>query len=191
MTSFLKEYGPIILSAIALFVAIYIPCHIARKQNQIAIFEKLYTSYSQLLLIQSFAEAIQQYYCNDDPNNISKMRAYFYVNFETSFGYHPDPDDFENSIGQAIAALRKNELQVYMLPMLISKSTKQTNKCDEMIPPIYEPLFQITIDMLSSKPIDIDDFKKNANLFVDKVNAFISSYGELIERMLLCGKNRV
>ena len=104
---------------------------------------------------------------------------------------HPDPDDFENSIGQAIAALRKNELQVYMLPMLISKNTKQKNKCDEMIPPIYEPLFQITIDMLSSKPIDIDDFKKNANLFVDKVNAFISSYGELIESMLLCGKNRV
>ena len=54
MTSFLKDYGPIILSAIALFVAIYIPCHIARKQNQIAIFEKLYTSYSQLL--QGFPE---------------------------------------------------------------------------------------------------------------------------------------
>ena len=46
-TTFL-DWAPIILSVISVLIAVYIPVKLARKENQIAIFEKLYAAYSQL-----------------------------------------------------------------------------------------------------------------------------------------------
>lgn len=46
-TTFL-DWAPIILSVISVLIAVYIPVKLARKENQIAIFEKLYAAYSHL-----------------------------------------------------------------------------------------------------------------------------------------------
>lgn len=53
-TTFL-DWAPIILSVISVLIAVYIPVKLARKENQIAIFEKLYAAYSQLLAVRAFA----------------------------------------------------------------------------------------------------------------------------------------
>ena len=42
-TTFL-DWAPIILSVISVLIAVYIPVKLARKENQIAIFEKLYAA---------------------------------------------------------------------------------------------------------------------------------------------------
>ena len=56
-TTFL-DWAPIILSVISVLIAVYIPVKLARKENQIAIFEKLYAAYSQLLAVRAFADCI-------------------------------------------------------------------------------------------------------------------------------------
>lgn len=57
-TTFL-DWAPIILSVISVLIAVYIPVKLARKENQIAIFEKLYAAYSQLLAVRAFADCIK------------------------------------------------------------------------------------------------------------------------------------
>lgn len=59
-TTFL-DWAPIILSVISVLIAVYIPVKLARKENQIAIFEKLYAAYSQLLAVRAFADCIKAY----------------------------------------------------------------------------------------------------------------------------------
>ena len=49
-TTFL-DWAPIILSVISVLIAVYIPVKLARKENQIAIFEKLYAAYGRLRIV--------------------------------------------------------------------------------------------------------------------------------------------
>ena len=68
------DWAPICLSVIAVAVAIYIPSIIAKKQNRVAVYDKLYTAYSQLLYISAFTDSIQDYSFNRN-TNIRIMRC--------------------------------------------------------------------------------------------------------------------
>ena len=114
------DWAPIILSVISVFAAIYIPWRIAQKQNRISIFDKLYAAYSELLLVKSFAIAISEYKFDIEIEDALRNRELFLVHFETAFGYHPDVSDIiacKEGVGSATAALRKNEMQSYMIPI--------------------------------------------------------------------------
>ena len=186
--SFFLNWGPIIVSAVAIIVAILVPSRIAHRQNQIAIFDKLYVSYSQFLLVKSFASLVDGYYFTGELHDVFRTRSLFCVNFETSFGYHPDLQDFESSIGKATAVLRKNEVQAYMLAMLISKNEKQKKECADMLSAVYESLFVLTVEVLSPSAEDTKVIDQHVQDFVSSCKEFSDKYSDDVERMLLCGK---
>lgn len=125
-TTFL-DWAPIILSVISVLIAVYIPVKLARKENQIAIFEKLYAAYSQLLIVRGFAGSIEGIKFSAE-SRVLEARELYGVCFETSFGYRPNLIEEEESIGKALVALRKNELQTYMIPLLISNQRQKRKK---------------------------------------------------------------
>lgn len=85
-TTFL-DWAPIILSVISVLIAVYIPVKLARKENQIAIFEKLYAAYSQLLAVRAFVDCIKAYKFTGGKQSAQETRELYCVHFETSFGY--------------------------------------------------------------------------------------------------------
>lgn len=77
-TTFL-DWAPIILSVISVLIAVYIPVKLARKENQIAIFEKLYAAYSQLLAVRAFADCIKAYKFTGGKQSAQETRELYCV----------------------------------------------------------------------------------------------------------------
>lgn len=179
---------PIILSAISVAVAIYVPWKIAKKQNQLAVFDKLFEAYSALLCTKNFADAIASYRFTADIQASKQLRELFCIHFETDFGYHPDTVDYAKSIGLTTAALRKNECQAYMIPVLISKDRIQRNECSQRISAIYEPLLTLATEVIMFNPSLTEDINVQIREFVNAIYAFFDKYSGKIEDLLLCGK---
>ena len=187
-SSTLLDWAPIVLSFLAVVVAIYVPSKIAKSQNQIAIFDRLYEAYSRLLLVRSFAGQLKEMGSFNNLWDSGRLRTLACVHFESCFGYGPDISDPNNSIGKAIASLRKSEAQANMLPLLISKNRKQKEKCDEMLSALYEPLFVLATEIIlfdSDKASETDCHIKE---FVDNTEKFFDAYADIIEAELLCNK---
>ncbi len=180
------DYAPIILSVIAVAVGIYFPSRIAKKQNQIAVFDKLFAAYSQLLLVKSFATAIKEYSFVGDSQIVHRNRELFCVHFEPSFDYHPNLSNYEESIGKAIAALRKCETQANMIPLLIAKNGKQQLLCSGRISAVFEPLFSLTTEIILFHPDKAEETDKLLKEFVRATDGFFSEYSAKIESDLRC-----
>lgn len=188
VTTFL-DYAPIILSAVAVFVAIYVPGRIAKKQNQIAAFDKLYTAYSQLLMVKGFSTAVQGYAFSEDWDEATQNRALLCIHFETAFGYRPILCDYTaclTSVGTATSALRKNETQAYMLPMLISKDVAQKEACSKKLSAIYESLFLFVTDVIMLDPDERLEIDHNLTDFITATEKFFAEYADTIEAALMC-----
>lgn len=183
-TTFL-DWAPIILSVISVLIAVYIPVKLARKENQIAIFEKLYAAYSQLLIVRGFAGSIEGIKFSAE-SRVLEARELYGVCFETSFGYRPNLIEEEESIGKALVALRKNELQTYMIPLLISKTEAQKDACAEKLSAIYEPLFLLTADVIMYRSKDTEETNAALIGFIKQVDTFFDAYCDVIESALLC-----
>lgn len=181
------DWAPLILSVIATWAAIYVPSKIAKKQNKIAVFDKLYTAYGKLLMVESFAHAISDYGFDKEDGALSDRYNYF-INFKTNFEYYPDIMDEETSIGEAMAALSRNEIQAYMIAMLISKNEKQKRECSKMISAIYEPLFQLTKQVIMFEECEVEHVMEVKREFVKNTRDFFDRYARDIEKKLLCGK---
>ena len=188
-TTFL-DWAPIILSVISVLIAVYIPVKLARKENQIAIFEKLYAAYSQLLAVRAFADCIKAYKFTGGKQSAQETRELYCVHFETSFGYRPVLSEARESVGRALAALRKNELQTYMIPLLISKTEAQKDACAEKLSAIYEPLFLLTTDVIMYRSKDTEETNAALIGFIKQVDTFFDAYCDVIESALLCGNLR-
>ena len=182
-TPTILDWTPVFLSVIAICVAVYVPVRIAKKQNRIAIFDKAFDSYSQLKLVRSFADAIENNNYSCDSQEAHRLRALTFVHFESSFGYRPDINDFEVSIGKALSVLRINETKAHMLPFLVFRG-EEKDKCDQMITAIYEPLFSLMTGLIlfdQSRANGEDDSLKE---FVKATETFFGSYAERIEKTL-------
>lgn len=180
------DWAPIFLSVVAVFVAVYVPVKIAKKQNQIEIFDKLYTAYSQLILVKSFAATVKNLNFQGDLQADFKECTLFCVHFETSFHYHPDLIHSQDSIGKATAVLRTNEIQANMIPLLIAKNAKEQNQCYKKIIAIYEPLFSLVTAVILYNPDQVEETNSNLQEFVKATDAFFNEYSEKIESALRC-----
>ena len=188
-TTFL-DWAPIILSVISVLIAVYIPVKLARKENQIAIFEKLYAAYSQLLAVRAFADCIKAYKINGGKQSAQETRELYCVHFETSFGYRPVLSEARESVGRALAALRKNELQANMTSLLISGTDEAKNECESKITAIYESLFSLTMEVILFFPDKAVETNEAVIEFVKHVDTFFDAYCDVIEGALLCGNLR-
>lgn len=180
------DYAPVILSVIAVAVGIYFPIRIAKKQNQIAIFEKLYTAYSQLLLLKNFASLIRDYSLVGDPNEVYRIHSLICVHFETCFQYCPNIDNYSDSIGPTIAALKIKETQAHMLPLLIAKKEKQQKQYEEKISAIFEPLYFLINELFFFDSDNNEKANDHLKEFVEATDAFFDEYSEKIESALRC-----
>lgn len=187
-TTFL-DWAPIILSVISVLIAVYIPVKLARKENQIAIFEKLYAAYSQLLAVRAFADCIKAY-ITGGKQSAQETRELYCVHFETSFGYRPVLSEARESVGRALAALRKNELQANMTSLLISGTDEAKNECESKITAIYESLFSLTMEVILFFPDKAVETNEAVIEFVKHVDTFFDAYCDVIESALLCGNLR-
>lgn len=187
-TTFL-DWAPIILSVISVLIAVYIPVKLARKENQIAIFEKLYAAYSQLLAVRAFADCIK-YKFTGGKQSAQETRELYCVHFETSFGYRPVLSEARESVGRALAALRKNELQANMTSLLISGTDEAKNECESKITAIYESLFSLTMEVILFFPDKAVETNEAVIEFVKHVDTFFDAYCDVIESALLCGNLR-
>ena len=188
-TTFL-DWAPIILSVISVLIAVYIPVKLARKENQIAIFEKLYAAYSQLLAVRAFADYIKAYKFTGGKQSAQETRELYCVHFETSFGYRPVLSEARESVGRALAALRKNELQANMTSLLISGTDEAKNECESKITAIYESLFSLTMEVILFFPDKAVETNEAVIEFVKHVDTFFDAYCDVIEGALLCGNLR-
>ena len=188
-TTFL-DWAPIILSVISVLIAVYIPVKLARKENQIAIFEKLYAAYSQLLAVRAFAACTQAYKFPGGTQRAQETRELYCVHFETSFGYRPVLSEARESVGRALAALRKNELQANMTSLLISGTDEAKNECESKITAIYESLFSLTMEVILFFPDKAVETNEAVIEFVKHVDTFFDAYCDVIESALLCGNLR-
>lgn len=188
-TTFL-DWAPIILSVISVLIAVYIPVKLARKENQIAIFEKLYAAYSQLLAVRAFADYIKAYKFTGGKQSAQETRELYCVHFETSFGYRPVLSEARESVGRALAALRKNELQANMTSLLISGTDEAKNECESKITAIYESLFSLTMEVILFFPDKAVETNEAVIEFVKHVDTFFDAYCDVIESALLCGNLR-
>ncbi len=180
------DWAPIFLSVVAVFIAWYVPARIAKKQNQIAIFDKLFNSYSQLLLVRSFAKSVKDYDFTDIEQDSCALRDMFFVHFEIHFGYYPDISDAKK-ISKAISVLRKSEIQLYMLSMLISKDVKQKENCNNHISAICEPLFTLVTILIMHYPEKTDEADKCLKEFIQSTENFFSLYADKVEKSLING----
>lgn len=172
-TTFL-DWAPIILSVISVLIAVYIPVKLARKENQIAIFEKLYAAYSQLLAVRAFADCIKAYKFTGGKQSAQETRELYCVHFETSFGYRPVLSEARESVGRALAALRK----------------EAKNECESKITAIYESLFSLTMEVILFFPDKAVETNEAVIEFVKHVDTFFDAYCDVIESALLCGNLR-
>ena len=183
------DFVPVLLSAAAVFVANYVPSRIAKKQNQLAVFDKLYTAYSQFLLVRGFSTSIRTYTFTGDQYEARRNIDLFFVHFEAAFGYRPDLQDYTASvmsIGTATSVLRKSETQVYMLPLLIAKNVMQKETCSKKISAIYEPLFLLVAHAIMPESDELSEMDQNLKDFVTATDAFYSEYADAIEAALMC-----
>lgn len=180
----------IILPIIAIAIAIWIPSSIAKKQNRIAVFDKLYYAYSQLHLVKSFSVSLIEFNFNKEKRNPIILRDLIKFSFEMNFNCNIDFSDFQENIGKAISILRKNEMQTNMIPLLISKNEKQKDLCSEKLLAIYEPLFVAITLIIELSPANIEETEKYLNKFIKNVEDFFNTYGDTIEKALLCNQKR-
>lgn len=182
------NWAPIVLSAIAVTTAVFIPYMIAKRQNQIAVFDKLFEAYSRLLSVKSFAATIKDYSFGEDLQKDDHSRFLIAVHFETSFRYHPNLHNTNDAIGKTHAVLRENESKAYMIPMLIAKNADEMKKCSKCISNIFEPLFCFATDWIMFEPDESREMAEHLKKFISGTDAFFEQYADEIEHTLLIGK---
>lgn len=183
------DWLPIILSVVAAAIAIFIPVRIAKNQNKIALFEMLYAAYSHVLLVKNFASSLNTIEFEED-DDIFRDCSLFSVHFETNFGCRLSLLTFDErveSLGLATAALRRNETQSYMLPLLLSKSADDKEKCSKMLSEIYESLFMLLTEVILFEK-GREEIVRLKTEVIEKTTVFFDTYANVIEDNLLCGK---
>lgn len=113
-----------------------------------------------------------------------------YMQQLTSFGYRPVLSEARESVGRALAALRKNELQANMTSLLISGTDEAKNECESKITAIYESLFSLTMEVILFFPDKAVETNEAVIEFVKHVDTFFDAYCDVIESALLCGNLR-
>lgn len=154
-----------ILSGVAIWFAVFIPRHIAKSQNRIAIFEMRFASYSVFLKYTSFAEIIRQV------NSPYQLRQALLSNF-IEFGDNVD-------LQELILTIKNDEKKLMSGLFLFS------NFCDgNMIHDILQEIFEIVCFVQCDKPQLSEEEKKKICSFCDKCQSFTDKYMQGMRQQL-------
>ena len=185
------EIVSIIISGTALIFAILVPVRIANKQNKIALFEKRFEAYANLLKLKSFSDMLKKEECSFDskiiaaanPQNIDGERgrrcSEVLLNFQ-SFFYNGDKrPDGVNIARVMLYTVRNLELSLQTLPMLYSKNLKNNGKeANKEITKIFEDLAAL-INSLVTCETNCELYRTN---FIVKMDSFADKYSNIFDK---------
>lgn len=184
---------PVVISILALLAAVGVPSYIAYRQNKIALFEKRFAAYSDLLKLKNFAAILkdeQHSFRGEDiaANGADPVQIYhetthrtFLVNlhFGSIFNYLPEKPGTPETVQSTIAAIKRIEISVNMLPLLYSKRLPNKGKdVSKEITDIFESLLTFMTEITTQN--DVTDDKHRTD-FIEKTDAFIEKYEERFE----------
>lgn len=182
---------PVVISILALLAAIAIPIYIARRQDKIALFEKRFASYSDLLKLKNYADVLNKKTCSFSAEDIlaenpdlkaemSTRAKVARVLFGTIFTYIPAEGDSVEVAQIAVSTVKRLEISVHTLPFLYDKHLPKNKDLTEEIGKIFESFSLFVTDITLSENIE----DKNRTDFITSVTAFTDQYAELFEKYL-------
>lgn len=183
------EIIAILISGAALFFAIWT----AHRQNTIALFEKRFVAYSNLLRVKAFADMIQNGECSfqlkdliatgKDPEiEAHRRRSEILLNFQAVFFDSTEKPDSTTIARVTLFTIRSTELSLHTLPMLYSKYLPNKGiAVNEEITKIFE-YFALFMNAITSSTVPLNDqFRTD---FVSATEAFFKKYADLFEKGL-------
>lgn len=185
------EIISIVISGVALIFAIFVPIRIADKQNKIALFEKRFEAYSNLLKLKAFSELLKKEECSFDSKIIMATGRDFegekyrrcnevLLNFQTFFHNGEQKPDSMNVARITLYTVRNLELSLQTLPMLYSK--KLVNKGEDANKEITKIFEDFTWFMISLTEAGGPQSDKRRTDFVANMNAFVDKYADVFEK---------
>lgn len=186
----------VLASFLAIWFAILIPKTIADEQNKVSLFEKRYEAYSSILLLEVFADAVNQEIFSTNSTDYNgqlmelpeKVKLYC-MHFATTLGYSPRLHNGSidaESVTQSISLVKQYETKAMMLPLLIYKTDDEANKMKKALSDIFEPLLCFVVEIVTFKFDEHDSINdENREKFVAAVKKFKLEYADKIEGELL------
>lgn len=184
------EIISIAISGAALLFAILVPVRIANKQNAIALLEKRFAAYSDLLKVKSFADMMKKDDCSFQMKDIiatgkdpefekARRCSEVLLNFQAMFHSGEVKPDAANVARVTIFTVRSLELSLHTLPMLYSKKLpKKGADASKDVSKIFESLAQFMSAMVEPNR-SINDTDRTD--FVSRVDAFFEKYADIFE----------
>lgn len=180
----------IIISGAALVFAIFVPVRIANKQNKIALFEKRFEAYANLLKLKAFSDLLKREDCFFDSKNLATANSQnisgergrrcneVLLNFQAFFYSGDKKPDGVNVARVMLYTVRNLELSLQTLPMLYSKSLKNKGVgASKEITKIFEDLAAF-INSLVNCETDCELHRTN---FITNMDLFADKYSNLFE----------
>ena len=187
------EFLALAVSVVAAIAAVYVPWKISNRQDKIALFEKRFEAYSDLLKLKSFADVIGKQDCSfkmedlaatgKDPNSEMYRRcSEILLNFRSYFCGETESPVGNDLARTTIYRIRSLELSIHELPLLYSGQMKKDSvEASDEITGIFASLAMFMQAIIS--PIHpVDD--KNRTDFVERVSVFFEKYADVIEKEL-------
>ena len=144
----------IIISAMAVIMAVRVPKKIADKQDKIALFGKRFASYEVFLIYEAFAWQVEQM---EGINNYKKLFVNIFYS-EENVGFHGK---------EALVQLKQSSITLQHASFLFKNIT------DEELAQLFESICDFVVAM--EKNINVEECK---NIFVGYVKAFREKHHE-------------
>ncbi len=180
----------VIISGAALVFAIRVPKKIAEKQDEIALFEKRFSAYADLLKLNSFAGILssRQYSFSEKDIRergaipvleIIQLRQQVLYHFEIIFDCELEGKGEKETAQTVLAIMKSIEISIHSLPLLYSEYMPQKGKeANEKIKDIFESVMTLMTE-ITWPTGSVDD--ENRTNFVKNMKSFFEKYSELFE----------
>lgn len=170
-----------LLALITAAGVIYVPMHIAHRQNSIALYKERYEAYSTLLRLKNFAQSIADYDFDSETSDV--QRTLFFVHLENIIG-PVDKRGHHTRFNSACSLLKNYETKLYTLPFLIAKGKVDLAECSAAVSDIFEPLFLLLTNVAYYPNVEGNP-NGELHKFTEAVDAFSKRYSDKIEGLLL------
>lgn len=179
----------LLLSGVSLVLAILVPNRIARKQDQIALFERRLSAYCELLKVTKYTEWLLSYEIQDAtilPEFAdATIRNTILRNFAAHFGLETPERPFSAFfIDKAAPTIRGSFLSAYALHFLYSAQLdeKRVAFCNEL-EHIYLTLINFIESVCNNAPLT--QMLQLRHDLISKVNQFREYYDNLLQRLIV------
>lgn len=191
--SIVLDYALVLVPIIVSCIAIAISVKTAKKQNKIALFDKRFEAYANLLKLKAFADILKRTECSFEPTAIAKANpqnidgekgrrcSEVLSNFQAFFYNGDKKPDGVNVARVMLYTVRTLELSVQTLPMLYSKVLRKNGMdANKEITEIFESLAAFISSLISC---DSNNEKYRVE-FVEKMDTFADKYSNVFEKGL-------